>query len=154
MQLCYYKCIYWFIIATWGSTLLICPLVSLLSSFPLSVFHTVCLSCGVRSLIHIQRWGHLGPSNMHGPACRRVGAKLTARQCLKRTPVSFWVRLQHILHLLLSMHFATHVTFNYFGFVVFVNSQLEMTVVPPSRLTSWAALKHDGTKSAKWQVIS
>lgn len=55
----------------------------------LSLFHTVCPSSGVGSLIHIQCRGHLCASNMHGPACRSLAAKLTASQCSKRMPVSF-----------------------------------------------------------------
>lgn len=60
-------CIYWY-----KST----DPASLLS--PLPLFHTVCLIWGVRSLIHIQRWGHLCDSNMHGPVCGILPAKLAA----------------------------------------------------------------------------
>lgn len=69
---------------------------SSLPLFFLSLFHAVYLTCGVRSLIHIQCWGHLCASNMHGPACRGLTAKLTASQCYKRMLLSFWVKVQPI----------------------------------------------------------
>lgn len=100
------RCIYWYVIATWGSLLLICFPVCLLFppsplfsssifSLPLSLFHAVCLTCGVRSSsIFSAEAICVPPICMDQPA----GVSLPSSHCYKRLLVSFWVKVEQFFN--------------------------------------------------------